>query len=244
MIMNMDEPEIIYKNDDFIIVNKPAGLTVHKGVGVKGKTLTDFLLEKFPEIKTVGDPSTSSGQVNLRPGIAHRLDRDTSGVMIVARNQKTFEDLKQLFQQRKMEKKYLALVCGEVKNKKGIIESPIGRTKKNPMKRGVGPHIRGERQAITEYRTLKHFGKNFTLLEVIPKTGRMHQIRVHLKSIGHPVVGDKIYGGKNICSPEGLDRMFLHASSIEFSYPGGKRWHFEADLPEDLKEALGTCENP
>jgi len=214
---------------------------VNDGGSVKEKTLVDFLLVNFPEIKSVGDPSTSSGQANLRPGIVHRLDRDTSGVMIIARNQKTFEELKKLFSGRKMEKTYLALVCGVPSKRKGAIETPVGRSIRNPAKRGTGRHIKSGREAITYYKVIKNYGKEFSFLEVMPRTGRTHQIRVHLKSIERPVACDRIYGGKNVCCPEfpaGSRRLFLHASSLEFSLPEGKRWKFEADLPEDLQIAL------
>src|SRR3989344_751621 len=128
----MQKTEIIYQDENFIVVNKPSGLPVHSGGSVKGKTLVDFLLKKFPEIKNVGD------EAEIRPGIVHRLDKDTSGVMIVARNQKTFEELKKLFQERKIEKKYFALVCGIPAKRKGVIETPIGRSVRNPAKRGTG----------------------------------------------------------------------------------------------------------
>ncbi|MBI2055439.1 MAG: RluA family pseudouridine synthase [Candidatus Sungbacteria bacterium] len=150
-------------------------------------------------------------------------------------NQKTFEDLKQLFKERKVVKKYLALVVGAPKKKSGVINAPIGRSLSNPLKRGVGK-VRGERGALTHYRLLERVG-GFSLLEVEPKTGRTHQIRVHLASIGCPVAGDKTYGGKKAVLA-GLGRQFLHAYSLEFSYPEGRRWHFEAALPEDLDAVL------
>ena len=128
-------------------------------------------------------------------------------------------------------------MCGAVPGRDGVITAPIGRLIKDPTKRGV-EHIRGARDAETRYKILKRFGKEYTLLEVLPKTGRMHQIRVHLKSIHHPVACDVKYGGKKVCCPAGLDRFFLHAHSLSFSYPEGRRWRFEADLPEELEEAL------
>lgn len=201
---------------------------------MQGETLVNFLLEKFPEIRTVGDdPKT-------RPGIVHRLDKDTSGVMIVARNQKSFDALKDLFQKRLVEKIYIAVVCGIPKEKSGIISLPVGRLVNNPIKRGVmqgKSHIRGAREAFTEFEVLEtHL--EYSFLKLIPKTGRMHQIRVHLKSIGHPVACDKLYGGKNVCCPKGIKRHLLHAKSISFSFPAGKRLRFEADPPEDFSAAL------
>jgi 23S rRNA pseudouridine1911/1915/1917 synthase len=230
---------IIYLDEDIIVVNKPAGIPVHGGLRVRGKTLVDFLLEEFPEIAKVGDDST------VRPGIVHRLDKDTSGVMIVARNQKSFEALKELFKTRKVEKTYLAVVCGKVKERKGVISLSIGRLVKNPLKRGIvesyamkpRKFVRGEREAITEYKVLKT-GNIFSLIELRPKTGRMHQLRVHLKAIGHPVACDKIYGGESVCCPEGVNRQLLHSKSLSFSYPAGRKFYFEADPPEDFSNAI------
>lgn len=243
----MEKIEFIYVDQQFIIVNKPAGIIVHGSSQIRHEPpLTEFLTEKFPEIKNVGDDPA------IRPGIVHRLDKDTSGVMVVARTQKSFHDLKNLFMEREVEKKYLALVCGVVAGKGGTIDYPIGRMAKNPTLRGVvirsfsdttrKSAVRAARTALTFYKPIKRFGDNLTLLEVTPKTGRMHQIRVHMKSIGHPIACDKKYGGKKVCCPEGLQRMFLHASSLAFSYPEGRRWHFETDLPRDLEQAIETCE--
>jgi len=227
---------IIYQDKNILAINKPAGLIVHEARNLKHKTLTDWLIKNYPETKTVGDPSTNSGQVNLRPGIVHRLDKDTSGVLIVARNQKTFEFLKEQFKSRKIKKTYIALVKGLV-NKNGIIDTPIQLYTKS-------------RNAFTKYIVLEKFvtkpdesGK-YTLLEVYPKTGRTHQIRIHLKSINHPIVCDKLYSyrrdlAKNeINCPFGLTRHFLHAQSLELSLPNKSRIKLEADLPDDLKDVL------
>ena len=238
--------EIIYQDENMIVINKPAGISVHGGETIRGDTLVDFLLKKFPEIKDVGDLpyETKSGSLKqdttYRPGIVHRLDKDTSGVMVVARNQKSFEILKKIFKERLIEKKYIALLCGKLKNKSGIIEEAIGRLVKNPFKRGVADKktaIRGARSALTEYKVKKEYNE-YSLVEFTPKTGRMHQIRVHAKALGHPIACDKIYGGKKGCCPEGLNRMFLHAKSLSFSLDDGKRFMFEADLSEDLENVL------
>ena len=211
-------------------MNKPPGTAVHGGDSIQEETLVDFLLKKFPEIRQVGD------EPEIRPGIVHRLDRDTSGVMVIARNQESFEYLKNLFKNRQTEKRYWAIVCGKLKQKSGVIDLPIGRLAKSPVKRGVvqgRSQIRGEREAITEYQVLKN-GEKFSLLELTPKTGRMHQLRVHLKAIGHPVACDTKYGGKNVCCPEGARRQLLHAKSLSFSFPEGRKLYFEADPPEDF----------
>lgn len=222
--------EVIYSDKDLIVINKPAGVSVHAGPTVRGPTLVDFLLEKFPEINGVGD----SPQV--RPGIVHRLDKDTSGVMVVARNQKSFEALKDLFKKRLVGKTYWAIVCGRPRNSSGVIFLSIGRKVKNPTRRGVESEkskIRGAREAVTEYRVLKG-GEQYSLLELRPKTGRMHQLRVHMAAIHHPVACDEVYGGKNIGCPAGVSRQLLHAKSLSFSFPEGHKLYFEADPPEDF----------
>jgi len=233
---------VIYEDKDLIVLNKPPGISVHPGVSVSGETVVDFLLKKYPELEDVGDDP------GIRPGIVHRLDKDTSGVMVVARNQKSFEELKELFKNRRVEKTYWAMVCGRPKESGGVINLPIGRMKKNPLKRGVAVgKIRGAREALTEYKVLRA-GDKFSLLELKPKTGRMHQLRVHLKALGHPVACDKIYGGKNVCCPEGANRQLLHARSIIFSFPAsakatagrpeGRKLFFEADPPADMTVAI------
>lgn len=227
--------EIIYSDPNLIVVNKPAGMVVHgtKGSGDARLTLAEHLAEKFPEIKKVGD------EPELRPGIVHRLDKDTSGVMIVARNQATFSALKNLFKERAIEKTYQAIVCGRLRTKSGIISFPIGRMIKNPLKRGIEKgrsKIRGSREAFTEFKLLQA-GEKYSWVELRPKTGRMHQLRVHLKAIGHPVACDRVYGGEKVCCPDGTLRQLLHAKSISFSFPEGRRLYFEADLPEDFLDA-------
>ena len=248
---------IIYQDSDIVVVNKPAGISVHKGVAERGETLADWLAEKFPEMKKVGD------EPELRPGIVHRLDKETSGVLVAAKNQKAFEYLKNQFsahslklskegrdlayggQKREVVKKYLALVEGELKNNlptgqagNGVIALPIGRSKSDFRKKLASDNAKGElREAVTEYKVLEKFPKH-TLVEAYPKTGRTHQIRVHFKAIGHPVVCDHLYGGKRMTCPFGLARHFLHANFLEFVSPSGARLKLEADLPEDLEKVL------
>lgn len=232
--MNNHSVSIIYEDDDILAVNKPAGLLVHGP-----DSLVDWLVKNYPEIKNVGD------EPELRPGIVHRLDKDTSGILLVAKNQKAFEYLKSQFQNRKIKKRYIALVYGELKVESGIIDLAIGKSKKDFRKKIAGKKMIGKiREAITEYKVIKKFS-NYTLLEVFPKTGRTHQIRAHLKAIGHPIVCDKLYGTKKTICPFGLDRQFLHASSLELNLPAGKadlpsgaRIKLEADLPEDLDRVL------
>jgi len=225
--------KIIYEDKDLIAINKPAGLLTHPIAGhPKEQSVAGWLLNNRPEIKGVGDEPV------LRPGLVHRLDKDTSGVLVIARNQGFFNYLKNLFQKHQVIKTYLALVYGRLKNK-GIIDRPIGLKSGTTRRTIYGKNIKMLKRAITEYKTLEHFkksGQEFSLIRVWPKTGRTHQIRVHLASIGHPIVGDGLYGPKN--NPLGLTRQFLHAESIEFSKVNGRRMRIEADLPDDLKTVL------
>ncbi len=175
------------------------------------------------------------------PGRAHRLDKDTSGVLITAKNEKTLEFLQKQFQERKVEKKYLALVTGNLKNKAGEIKTLLGRSPKDRRKQKVylphEPGARGKREAVTEYKVLQRF-KNYDLIDVEPKTGRKHQIRAHFAHLGHPIAGDKLYGFKNQPRPEGLKRQFLHASYLKITLPGGETGKFQSELPKDLQVCL------
>jgi len=253
--------DILYEDENVIVINKPAGLTVHPSENQKSGTLVNGLLAKYPEIKNVGDSSTdltsltiseqeNSGQENLRPGIIHRLDKNTSGVMIVARNNEAFQFFKKEFQERRVIKKYIALVAGDISRERGVINLPIARKRKMPTKQVAVKNVRQARgtirEAVTEYRVLRHNisieGKKFTLVEVLPKTGRLHQIRAHFSAIGHPVAGDLKYGPKNRVLLETLNRHFLHAESLEIDIPQGagnsKKMIFLAPLPKELKNLI------
>ncbi|MDO8676216.1 MAG: RNA pseudouridine synthase [Candidatus Azambacteria bacterium] len=252
---------IVYEDKDVVVLNKQAGISVHPSINEPSGTIANALIAKYPEIKNVGEDP-------MRPGIVHRLDKDTSGILVVAKNQKTFEFLKKEWHppdrmtsvsragEGKVVKKYIALVCGHLKNEKGEIISELTRSTKDFRKRMVvrparlnsrsgGPEKNSEKTikgklAITEYKVIKNY-KNYSLVEVYPKTGRMHQIRVHMASLGTPVAGDKIYG-KNKETPEGLTRQFLHACYLKFSLPDGRSLAFELDLPPDLEEILTKLE--
>jgi len=222
--------KIIFKNNYFVVVNKPAGLKVHPNNFNETDTLVNGLLSKFPEIENVGEEK-------LRPGIVHRLDKDTSGLMVVARNQKTFEELKKKFQDREVEKKYLAIVYGHLENKEGKIEAPIARAMNYKKQKIAQGRVRGKiRPAVTLYKVLKNLGK-FDLVEAQPKTGRMHQIRVHLASIGHPVVGDEKYKRKEFKDLPSAKRQMLHAKELKFNLEG-KEYNFSAEPPADFAEFL------
>jgi 23S rRNA pseudouridine1911/1915/1917 synthase len=223
------EPKVIYETDDFLAVDKPAGLMVHPAkVRVASRepepTVVDWLLAKRPEVKNVGDdPAT-------RPGIVHRLDKETSGIMLIPKTQAYFEYLKSLFQKHEIKKTYLAIVRGVPKNKTGTIDTPIG-IMNGTLKRSVRSK-KMSKEAITEYHILREWElkedsnariEKQSLLEVFPKTGRTHQIRVHLASIGHPIVGDKLYGPKQkIKDKQPATRLMLHAASIEFREKDGR----------------------
>ncbi len=223
--------KIIYQDQDVLVIEKPAGLTVHPIKSEQEDTLVNQLINQFPEIKNVGEDK-------LRPGIVHRLDKDTSGLMIIARNNSSFDFLKEQFQERKVVKKYLALVFGKIKDKKGTITKSISFSKKDRKKRS--PLLdEKSKKAWTEYSVLKYF-KNFTLLEVGIKTGRTHQIRVHLASIGHPIAGDSQYKFKRQIPPSNLKRQFLHATALKIKLPSGKMMEFNSELPDDLKEIIKT----
>jgi 23S rRNA pseudouridine1911/1915/1917 synthase len=216
--------EILYQADDVIAVNKPAGLVVHAGAGNQTGTLTNALVHHFGTLSGVGG--------ELRPGIVHRIDRYTSGVLLVARTDAAHRSLAAQFAKRTVEKTYLALVHGAVLGETGRVTTPITR---DPVRRTrMTTKLGTGRTASTTFRVLRRFEK-FTYLEVKIGTGRTHQIRVHLASIGHPVAGDKLYGAPAGRSP----RFFLHAASIAFDSPAtGKRIMINAPLPEDLENWL------
>ena len=218
--------EILYEDPSVIAVNKPAGLVVHAGAGAHSGTLVNRLVHHFQALSSVGG--------KLRPGIVHRLDKGTSGVILVARNDAAHQHLAAQFSGRTVEKTYLALVHGVVKDDAGRITAPISR---DPGRRiRMTTKIREGRTALTQYKVIKRFDK-FTYLEVRIGTGRTHQIRVHLASIGHPVAGDNLYGAPP------LDRFFLHAWKIGFTSPAtGERVQVEALLPEELQQWLETLE--
>jgi len=214
---------VIYQDEDVIVVDKPPGLTVHPAPGHPSGTLVNALLALAPELAGLRD--------RIRPGIVHRLDRDTSGLLVVARTERARDDLSRQLKQREVSKTYLTLVQGVPEPPQGTIEAPIGRHPRNRKKMAV---VAGGREAETRYR-LRETVDGYALLEVEPVTGRTHQIRVHLAAIGHPVVGDAVYGKRS----EIVGRQFLHAWRLAFDLPSsGRRVEFESPLPADLRAAL------
>ena len=231
---------ILYQDSDIIAINKPAGLVIHADGRTEEATLTDWISEQFPQTKGVGEPITlSSGEVIDRPGIVHRLDRDTSGVMLVALTQKGFEHLKVQFQDRTIDKKYNAFVYGLMKEEEGTIDRPIARSRKDFRLWSAQRGGRGEaREAVTDYKVLsRHESLGTTFIEASPQTGRTHQIRVHFKAISHPVVADPLYAPKQ--KPLlGFKRLALHARSITFKSLANKEITVEAPYPPDFEFAL------
>ncbi len=233
-------PKVLYEDKNILAIDKPSGISVHADGKSKEKDLTHWILENYPEMENVGEPIVSEESEIKRPGIVHRLDKDTSGVLLLVKNQKAHEFLKKQFQDREIKKTYHAIVSGFFKEDKGVINKPIGRSPSDFRRRLAGRGARGElREAITEYTVLKKFedknGNKFSYLEVRPKTGRTHQIRVHMKYLNHPVACDSLYDPGKPC-PLGISRLALHAKSIEFENLEGKKIKIEAPLPEDFKK--------
>lgn len=243
--------DIVFEDDDLVVVNKPAGMVVHVGAGIKSGTLVNALLHHIQSLSRAGG--------ELRPGIVHRLDRMTSGLVVVAKTDAAHRALSEQFKARSVHKTYLALVHGRLAAEKGEIRRPIGRDPWRRVKMRAGGIA--SREAVTRYRVKERFG-NCTLVEVEPLTGRTHQIRVHFSSLGHPIVGDTMYGapsrltaqagwpleGEDLPEPAGkksLSRNFLHAARLEFLHPRtGERMSFESPLPPELQEFLAAVRSP
>ena len=252
-------PKIIAETADVLVVNKPAGLIVHSDGRTKEPTLSDWILKEYPALEHVGEPWVSpQGETIILPGIVHRLDRSTSGVMLIAKTPEAYAYLKNEFKERRVEKTYLAYVHGRMEEQGRIVaeimraeiflagtpalENPSGVAKRAPSaKRPKHWYARptdesDKRAAITDWKLLKNLAET-AYIEVRPRTGRTHQIRVHLSSINHPVVGDPLYSGDRASSEEVLSpagRMYLHASTISLTLPDGQTPTFQAPLPPDF----------
>jgi len=217
---------IVYEDEHLIVVDKPAGMPVHPGPGHSGSTLVNALLAHCPDLPGIGGVQ--------RPGIVHRLDKDTSGLIIVAKDDEAHAGLTRQLKERRVQKTYLALVEGHLSPKEALIDAPIGRDPNN-RRRMMVRGIEG-REAQTRYRVREEF-RGYSLVEASPITGRTHQIRVHMASIGHPIAGDSVYGRRSGVAP----RQFLHAWRLRFAHPvTGADLEFEAPLPADLTQTLAS----
>lgn len=258
---------ILYEDADVLVINKPAGLIVHSDGRIKEPTVVEWILKNYPKIKGVGDQgelgskndelgknkedfSPNSGfkilDSSLRPGIVHRLDRETSGALIIAKNQEAFYAFKHQFKKQEIHKIYHAFVYGRMKYDDGLIDRPIARSRTNPVLWSATRGRKGEeREASTEYRVLDRMdakkgreGKDeLTFVELSPRTGRTHQLRVHLKAINYPIVSDRLYA-PNREPALGFKRLALHSHSISFFLLSGKRIIVEAPYPNDFQRAL------
>ncbi len=257
--------EILREERDFLALNKPSGLVVHPDGKTKEAALTDWILKKYPRLKNVGEPlvlnheskglnyepekensnsssrnskfTTHTSSIILRPGIVHRLDRETSGVILIAKNKRSYAVFKKQFQRHSIKKVYHAFVHGAFPTPEGLIDRPIGRSATDFRRRSAGRGARGElRDAVTYYRVIKA-SPSVSYVEILPQTGRTHQIRVHFQAIGHPVVGDVLYA-PHLPRLLGFTRTALHASELQFSDFSGKRVSVEAPLPRDFAHAL------
>lgn len=220
--------DIVYEDDDIILVNKPKGMVVHPAPGHYGGTLVNGLMYHF------GD-SLSGINGEFRPGIVHRIDMDTTGVLVVCKNDSAHRSLSEQLHEHSITRKYYAIVHGNIQQNEGTVDAPIGRSPRDRKKMAV--NTRNGRRAVTHYRVLERFGGRYTYIECQLETGRTHQIRVHMASIGHPILGDDVYGPKKC--PFKLQGQTLHAGVLGFIHPStGEYIEFKADLPEYFKELL------
>ena len=246
----LEQIQILYEDEDCVVLNKPAGLMVHSDARNEGPFLTDWLIARYPALKGVGETQrTPEGVVLDRPGIVHRLDRETSGAILIAKTPEAHAFFKEQFQNKTVTKKYLAFVWGEMKEPFGTITRPIGRSFKGGPKRSAQRGARGEMREAETYWTKVWTGvsfvssekgqaeEKFSLIQAEPKTGRTHQIRVHLLAIHHPVVSDTLYAPKKPLAL-GFERQALHSWSFEFTTKEGKRMKVIAPFPEDFQHVL------
>ncbi len=231
---------IIYEDHDILAIDKPAGLVVHPDGRTKEPSVSDWFVEKYPEAREVGEPMRlTGGEVMARPGIVHRLDRETSGVLLLAKTQIGFQVLKEQFRKGEIEKIYHLFVYGILKDDRGTVNLPIGRSTSDFRKRSAQRGARGEKRvAVTYFQVLKRADdKSATFVEARPKTGRTHQIRVHFKALNHPVVCDKLYAPNKTCLL-GFNRLALHAHAVTFRDVSSKTATVEAPYPEDFQLAF------
>jgi len=220
---------VVYEDESIVVLDKPAGMVMYPGPGHSGKTLLNALLSRYPDIAGVGGAG--------RPGMFHRLDRDTSGLVAVARTEGAYLAMVEKIKNREVEREYLALVTGEITGESGRIDAPMGRSVSNRKRMSVRQY--GGRRAVTDFKVTERFSLEYTLVKVSLETGRTHQIRVHFSHIGHPVAGDPEYSRGKGRRELGLSRQFLHACRLRFSHPvTGEPLVFNSELPDDLNQVL------
>lgn len=243
------EIDILFETDAVVVLNKPVGILVHEDGHSEGETVVEWFLSRAPSARGVGEPQTNNqGELMERSGVVHRLDKDTSGVMILAKTQIAYDHLKQQFHDQLVKKEYRALVYGPVREPWGTIATPIGRSPKDPRKRLSGKGAKGVlREAVTEWECIgtgRYLDEDFSYLKLKPKTGRTHQLRVHLKSISRAIVGDTLYAESDIARSNNLnlERMALHAHKLFITLPDGAEKAFLAPIPADLEQAIEKLE--
>ena len=220
---------VVFEDDDIAIIDKPSGMVVHRGAGHLTDTMANAAVTRWPKISSVGDTD--------RPGIVHRLDRDTSGLLIIALNPTAYSNLTLMIKKHEIERIYTALVHGHPKSSTGTIDAPIGRDPHHRTRQAVNA---GGRPALTHYEVIREIGQ-FSFIKVRLETGRMHQIRVHMTAIGHPIVGDQTYGKRQGIA--NLRRQFLHASKLTFNHPiSSEKISVTSKLPDDLQSAISLME--
>ncbi len=234
--------DVLLETKDFLVINKPAGLMVHPDGRKDVATLTDWLVVHYPDMKGVGEPARFNEEMIDRPGIVHRLDEDTSGVLIVARTKEAFLHFKKQFMDRTIEKEYHAFVWGHMKDSDGVVDVPIGRNKEDFRRRHAGRGVRGEvKEALTHWKCVERItdeeGNQFSFMRLFPKTGRTHQLRVHMKYIQRPIVGDTLYAPTKQ-EALGFHRLALHARRIAFRDLTGDTITVEAPYPADFAAAV------
>lgn len=229
---------ILYEDDDIVVINKPSGVMTHPDGHATDETVSDWFAKRYPASSTVGETQRlKDGTEIMRPGVVHRLDRDTSGVLVLAKTQESHALLKLAFQEHQVQKTYLAFVYGILAEPRGIIDFAIGRSRKDFRLRSAQPKAKGQmREAITRYEVVSDIGTH-SLVKLMPETGRTHQIRVHLKAIHHPVVCDPLYAPNHPCNLT-FKRLGLHAYQLDVTLLSGKRVLITAPVPEDLAVAL------
>lgn len=224
---------VIYEDDNILVLEKPWGMVVNKADTTDGDLTLQAWVERYLHLTDLG--------IGGRAGIVHRLDKDTSGIIVVAKTEEAFYNLQAQFKNREVVKKYTALVHGLVRPALGTVNAPIDRNPFNRERFGIFP---GGKEAVTDYKTIRNFGDKFTLLELTPHTGRTHQIRVHMKHLGYPVVSDEFYAGRKQYREDAkwCSRQFLHASYLKIKLLSGEYKEFKSELPEDLRKALDLLE--